>query len=689
MKKSHSFALMAAVVLTSLTGLTACSSSSDVEEVNNPNVVYDDQGTAGVKPEFVISIPRTVVGTRMSNEVTQNEGTVAQFRGIDNIRLIPFAEKPYSSVQKLSDIMRLSAVKALSSPGAVNYKVYSDQFVPVGTKYFLFYGKAIDRDAEVAITSMDDKFYYGILNAKGLENSEFKIPADLIFSLDQINSSADAQASNAVGNNIVALLTELANFSLSGEAAPNNKWSTSDNILMARLYKNFLGITTGSSASLSFILSKVYFTLEHIPSSNSAYKLANAIRGRIEEVCASGPINGEPVTLKSAYAGYPANIGLPDGAARVRWNKPSNSFVDISANYTKNFKTKITDYVYPPALWYYVNSPLKAAAEKKSDKYDNAGNWEGVINSVYNGAADEVDASTMSVALSSPAQYGVGRLETKVAMEDGPLYDADGNEVVVGSGYTLTGILIGGQNSVGYNFEKVGNENMTIYDRNMTSNSIIAKPGETTATANQTLALETVADQTVHAALELVNGGEQFSGFDGVIPKGGKFYLAVKLDPTTATNYAQGSLDKIFKQDHVTKLTVTIKKGSTIVDRDIDGPDGTPDVYIKDENGVPTGVDTDGDGVKDPYDIDGDGKNDEFITDPDHGGPGWDTDGDGEVDIPVVPDPETGEYPDSPANPEGLGGATNGIPDLTSPGIELGTSVNLEWQEGLILNPNI
>jgi hypothetical protein len=100
-------------------------------------------------------------------------------------------------------------------------------------------------------------------------------------------------------------------------------------------------------------------------------------------------------------------------------------------------------------------------------------------------------------------------------------------------------------------------------------------------------------------------------------------------------------------------------------------------------------VDADGDGNPDPYDIDGDGNDDTLITDPDHGGPGWDTDGDGEVDLPLTPDNESGTYPDSPTVPDGLGNATNGIPDLTSPGVELGTSVNLEWQEGLILNPSI
>ena len=88
------------------------------------------------------------------------------------------------------------------------------------------------------------------------------------------------------------------------------------------------------------------------------------------------------------------------------------------------------------------------------------------------------------------------------------------------------------------------------------------------------------------------------------------------------------------------------------------------------------------------YHIDNDGNPDNFITDPNHGGPGWDTDGDGEVDIPVVPDTD-GNYPPQPTTDEGLGNATNGLPNLKSPGIELGTSVNLEWQEGLILTPSI
>jgi outer membrane receptor protein involved in Fe transport len=202
--------------------------------------------------------------------------------------------------------------------------------------------------------------------------------------------------------------------------------------------------------------------------------------------------------LKSSYSGYPGNVGLPDGAARIRWNASglqANSFVDVSSNYTKNFRLKITDYVYPAALWYFVSTPLKASNEKESPEYDTAGNWDGVINSVYAGAANEVQAGTQSVALNKPAEYGVGRIETKITMGSGTFYDGNGKEVAFGSGYTLKGMLIGGQSSVGWDFTPKGDENLTIYDRDMASSSIIAKPGYTTATANQTLALETKSNQ--------------------------------------------------------------------------------------------------------------------------------------------------------------------------------------------------
>jgi hypothetical protein len=463
--------------------------------------------------------------------------------------------------------------------------------------------------------------------------------------------------------------------------------------VLAALYKNFIGTTVYSSNCLALILDKIYFGLEHVGSTDPARPLANRIRSLILDACVPGyePIADTPVQLNSDYSGYPGNIGLPEGAARCRWNASglqANMFVDMTANYTLGFKVKPTDYCYPAALWYYVSTPVRASNSIESVNYSDQTSWENVISNIYSSTNDEVVTGTRSVALVDPVQYAVGRLETRIQMESGgTIYDGEGKAVDFGDGYTLKGLLLGGQNSVNYAFESTGNENFCIYDRVMSSSNLTFKPGVPTTTPNHTLALETKTNQKVFAALELINNGQAFKGADGTIPAGGVFYMTVALDPTTASNYSATTLNKIIMKDHVTKLTVNIKKGSTFADRN---EDSVPDVYIIDpETGLPTGVDADGDGQPDPYDIDNDGTPDTFITDPTHGGPGWDTDGDGEVDIPVLPDPITGKYPSSPTIPDGLGNATNGVPDLSSPGIELGTSVNLEWEEGLILRPSI
>ena len=614
MKKIQFLALSLGIALTGLFGLSACSSSEDVVDSTNPGT----DAKADVKPEFVVSLPRTVVGTRMSDDMTQSGGTISQFRGMDNINLIPFNAVPTAGSSKIAeaDFLRLSAISSLSSPGAINYKVYADQPVAVGTKYFLLYAKAIDRSAESSITSMDDKFNYGILHATGLSNSTFNTTNDISFSLERINENTDQQAGNTIGKNIVLLLNSLANMTVSGVGDSYNTWATTTEPNMAQLYNSFIQISVGSSNSLAVILSRLYASLAHIQTSNPARRLAEALKDKIMEACTVEPSPGVPASLNSDYSGYPANIGLPDGAVRLLWGVGgSNGFSDVTADYGGGNLIDITSYVYPAALWYYVNSPIKAADAKKSDQYTTAGNWAGVINSVYSGTGvgDEVTATTQSVALVNPVQYGVGRIETSIKMGNGPFYDRNGEVVEVGSGYTLKGVLIGGQSSVGYDFTAPSGtgEGLTIYDREAIG-GIVATPSTTSTPnetgANQTLALETKKDQKIYMALELVNGGEDFQGADGIIPAGGVFYMTAELDPQASTTqgYSAGSVDKIVIQDYVTKVIVRINNGSS-----------------------------------------------------------------------------------TPGEGGGLGEATNGIPDLRSPGIEVGTSVDLNWKEGLDLEPSI
>ena len=585
MKKMKNFAFVAAVLLAGTAGFTAC--SSDNEEVLSPNVVFDEMGNKGVKPEFAISIPRSVV-SRMSNEVTQKAGNSAVFRGMEQIQLVPFNAAITKDLAKSSDVINLENITALQEVGTLNYKVYADKFVPVGTSHFLFYGKAIDKPETAA-----DKFKYGVLTAANL-GKDFTTPAAVQFGLERINADKNAIAGDATGQAIINLLNAIA--SVEG-------WATTENENLKNLYTKFTSLTVAASYQVAIVLSDLYYAAAHVDMEDAAYGLSKAIR---EEIAKAGtPKSNQPMALKAEYDGFPANLNLPDGAARIKWN--GTKFEDATATYGDN-SADLTQYAYPAALWYYANTPIKASDDIESTEYDGQASWNNVIGTVYGAAGAVVTDNTQSVALVNPAQYAVGRLEVTVKLgEEGKtdFFDHDGKKMDVSKGFTLKGILIGGQCGVGYDFTTLGNENLTIYDCDVAAGTLVST--EKASTENQTLALETKADLPVNIALELVNNGDEFVGRDGgIIPAGATFYLAAKLDPAQANNYKAGELDKVFMQDHVTKVTITIKNGT----------EGTPD-------------------------------------------------------------------------DDGPGGGGPTIPDLSSPNIELGTSVDLEWQEGLIFEPAI
>jgi len=621
-------AFAAAALLAGSAGFTSC--TSDKDELN-PNVVVEN-GTVGVRPEFVISIPRSVVSTRMSADVTQSSGKYSQFRGLDKIRLVPFTTEPTSGTTKSADVIWLSSIGSLQKPGQLNYKRYASQFVPVGTKYFLLYAKAIDKVAEEDITDMNDKFKYGVLTSANLDDS-FTTPSAVDIGLERIVEGESAITSNTTGQGILSLLTSIAN-STDGTLT----WATTTNVELKKLYEDFITMRTYSSSRVAIILSQLYYAASHVDDADPAYKLSLAIRNNVKN--AGNPVSGAPMELKDQYKGFPTSAGLPDGAARMKWNATSKMFEYNRDPLAPNLNAPDpTVYSYPAALWYYVNTPIKASNDLElEDAEAGASSWNEVITNYYDGADSEVTDNTQSVALEKPAQYGVGRLQLNIKMGDTKFFDHKGKQVDLSAGWTLKGVLIGGQNSVGYDFTSKGNENITIYDRDVVS-GIVVKPNVTT-TVTHTLALESKANQKVKIALELVNNGPAFVGKDGVIHTGATFYMTATLDPEKATNYSAGTLDKIFMQDHVTKVTITIKSGTKYT------PGTTP-------------------GEPDPDDPDNPPHSD---TDPD--------DPDPDPDVP-------GPYDDGP------GGGENGDPDLTSDTVELGTSVDLEWQEGLMLEPEI
>ena len=579
--KVHILTLMLAVLL-----LTGCNLIDDT--------VVDDDTPVEVSLCLSRYSGQQRNTTRQSNTVVQ-EGFV---REILVQRIIPFAK---NGKVESGDMPKFSSIGGLTTydkpknttPPNSRFYYYDKCSFMSGVSAFLVYGKAEPVSGGDAVN--------GALDADFPADQS---PANIKFSPKQIctttNIHDDAQA-------IADYLTTIAN---------TDGWATTSDSHLQAYYLNFIGkgsvapsVIAGSSANVKAYVADLKNRITAEPESSLRTKILESIDFLNIDTHIPANYPGS-ISLPDG-----TSISLPDGAARVQWNASGselNSFTDITGNYGNGNTIDITKYTYPAALWYYVNTPLKASTEKESDDYDTAGDWDGVINGVYAGAASVVDADTKSVALTNPVQYGVGRLETAIRMGDGTFYDRNG-EVVVTGDYKLIGVLIGGQSRANWDFTQRGDDNLTIYDRVM-AHDVVARPNSVTAQVNQTLALETKKDQKIYVALELLNGGEDFQGADGIIPAGGTFYMTAVLDPKKASNYDESNRNKIFIQDHVTQLTVTIRNGKS-----------------KDD---PT------------YD---------------------------------------------PENPDGggLGEATNGIPDLTSPGIEVGTSVDLQWRQGLIINPSI
>lgn len=614
MKKMFKYASLGAIALVGAVSFSACSSSDEI--VDNPNYNPADNT---VKTQFTISLPQNVVkGTRQSAATVQNDQTVASFRGFDNMVLIPYASvsnndvtgdrltatsitlKPASG----SDNTLPAGTSGLDDTNNNNSYVYSDVSIPLGTSGFLFYGKAVDGSG--------GNFVNGILTAspEGLTGEK----TGFGFALNPIKSA---------DGNATALLDYINSIAAAAPEAPAKAWYTSvesgGNAGLFGLYKNFVTLKAGSSTSVQAALEDLYESLKN-NTDPASQAVRTAILGSGENIMAEYDGNkaeNQRLTLKTAVAGYPTDINLPDGAVGLTWSNATPAVAswlnDISAWSTGSTTvTALDKYVYPASLYYRADSPVKVSNSKQSSNYSSKSGWDAIITELYDGSS--VGSSTQSVALVEQIQYAVAQLESHVKIAATTLKDRKGDDIKIGTDATddgtfkLTGILIGGQKNVDWQFRPTtatGASIYTIYDKDIPSASDANVLSLTSSDAtNYTLALENGTDP-VYVALEFENNAKDFMGKDGLIAKGTKFYLVAQLNPANGTSPSSGTLTQVFKQDYRTIVNFTIRQN-------VAPQSGDPTVY-----------------------------------------------------------------------PDGLGAAYNVIPDLRTPKMELGLSVDLTWQTGL------
>jgi hypothetical protein len=257
----------------------------------------------------------------------------------------------------------------------------------------------------------------------------------------------------------------------------------------------------------------------------------------------------------------------------IRWVEANQEFEPQLAYTSFADINGIDRFAYPAELYYYGNSLINTSSldNRKASYTDQE--WNAVL-ATYEHAPGVVTSSTKAVAVIDPLQYGVAHLQLALKMTDtSVLEDARGISIPVGTtNFPLTGIIVGGQLPVGFDFSPntsypVYSEGDVkfIYDSQVKTNGtggneyFYLSATEDATKVTNTLVLQSYDHQKVPVLLEFINNsGVDFKGQDGIVYQGTKFYLAGEVDPADGTGGDASAVGRVFTQDHTTTLNMKV-----------------------------------------------------------------------------------------------------------------------------------
>lgn len=560
MKKLSSFFLMGTVALAGLGVMSSCSS----DDLGNDSTTNPGE-TKAVKTQFALNIPRANGGTRMSGDNAQAN---KNFLGMEDIRMYSFNAAPAAGSTSTATFTLANIKSGISE--TASSKIYSDVSVPVGTTHFLFYAHAPQGTTDAK------KFELGVLN---LTNPETDATAtnDISATLATVKKNDTASPKALLGI-------------LNGVAGVEGWATATDGTELNKLYTKYTSAKAGSANSIRLTLQSLYNNLGGIVTgANVAHQtIAKAIRTKIAESFTATTATDGYVTLAYKATGdvskYPNNINLPDGAVQLSFDATNKFTYAATSSLTGIENLDASKVCFPASIYYFQSSNLAATAkELETNQWPTTTtNWTAATapwlkdaSNLADGWTASVQPTTRSIAMRQNINYGVANLATTVKCGAASLPDNDkftvtdpsefpGTVAVPTEGFTVTGLLIGGQpTKVGFDFQPASDDafDYTIYDNNLTN--IVAKNGAA-STPNYTIVLPNdkgrgVADQSkVNVAIELTNNsGVAFRGADGIIPAGGKFYLVGQLDPKSKT-VENVTNPAVFMSDYKTTMNLNI-----------------------------------------------------------------------------------------------------------------------------------
>lgn len=359
-----------------------------------------------------------------------------------------------------------------------------------------------------------------------------KNTADIQFSLTSIRESTEAPAE---ANALASYMTAIAN-----TTANTTSWSTTTDPTLKSYYLDFIrigsegaGLMSGAAANIKAFVAALRGLL------TGSDALSTAIKANIDD------------NSSIASNTYPRSIGLPDGAAAIRW---TGSHFEVKTTTTQLDNINgINRYTYPAELMFFADSPIRTSAEEVSKEayQTNDQLWSAFLDANYKGP-ETVNRDTKAVAVENPIQYGVGRLDLTLTGMSPTLSDAK-NEVVLDADMAhlpLTGVIIGGQHTVGFNMKPQGEQTDVdgrfIYDTNIIEGN-----------KTSTLVLQSYDNEKVPVILEFENKtGQAFTGKDGTVYPNARFYLIALIDPAGQGTGAYAN--RVFTQDYITTMSMSV-----------------------------------------------------------------------------------------------------------------------------------
>ena len=534
--------------------------------------------------------------TRMADDVAQETG----FRGLDIVSMIPFAINGEDFVNHGQKIVNTDEPSLLLDDASrVNetkntYYFYQSYTMVRGVNAFLVYGRAGKTNMS-APTGVPEEAYFGSLRFMSKEETSMQQLSDLTtpdlrklrFTLDPIYPSSTVPAEAPADAELLAGYLSYI--------AQTPGWSVTNPSYMFFTGLNDEGhmVMAGSSANVVAHVNALY---NMIKSENEALK--NAIRDRIQNpeqseqnlninLTSTGSGDSWKLTAIQKKADgnsyenieYPSSVGLPDGAAALRWVVSENKFVPQTMTTPLDNINNIGRFCYPAELFYYANSRINTSNWIIGPAVYYADNWDDVC-SQYQYQPGTVTNSTKAVAICDPLQYAVGRLKISLKAETTPLKDSNGDNVPLeATSFPLTGVIVCNQHPVDFNFKPVleasgassHDDDSFIYDTQVKNGSDYYCLSTTEQNIPSTLVLQTYdtgegndkkGAEEVTIVMEFQNdSGQSFSGKDCVIYPGTKFYLIGKIKPseTTSSNEPAEAKGRVFTQDYVTTINTKVQ----------------------------------------------------------------------------------------------------------------------------------